>query len=65
MTTGERFGAPEALAAGIVDAVAAEDAVVRDAVLRAAALAPKAGPTLAAIKTVLYGRVAERLRTRG
>lgn len=62
MTTAHRFPSQEALAAGIVDAVAAEDEVLPKAVARAAALAGTAGPTLGAIKSGLYATVAERLR---
>jgi enoyl-CoA hydratase/carnithine racemase len=54
MTTGRRYTAPEALEAGILDATAAEDAVVASAVERAAALASKAGATLGEIKARLY-----------
>jgi enoyl-CoA hydratase/carnithine racemase len=50
MTTGRRYGGPDALAAGIVDALADEDAVLATAVERAAALAGKHGATLTAIK---------------
>lgn len=65
MTTGQRYPAAHALAAGIVDAVTTEEAVLPDAIARAAALAGTAGPTLAAIKQGLYGPVAHRLRTTG
>jgi enoyl-CoA hydratase/carnithine racemase len=54
MTTGRRYTAPEAEAAGILDATAAEDAVVSAAVERAAALVGKAGPALGEIKSRLY-----------
>lgn len=57
MTTGRRYAGPEALAAGIVDAVAAVDQVLAAAVERAAPLAGKAGPALGEIKTRLYGDV--------
>lgn len=62
MVTGRRYTGPEALAAGIVDALAEEDAVVPDAVARAAALAPKAGPALARIRTTLHAEVIRLLR---
>ena len=62
MVTGERVGGGEAEALQIVDAVAAEDAVVSTAVERAEQLAGKAGPTCAAIKAGLYGPVGDRLR---
>jgi enoyl-CoA hydratase/carnithine racemase len=63
MATGRRFAADDALAAGIVDATAAEDDVVATAVARAAALAHTAGPTLGRIKAQLHGPAAEVLRT--
>lgn len=54
MTTARRYTAPEAEAAGILDATAAEDAVVSAAVARAAALTGKAGSALGEIKSRLY-----------
>ena len=63
MTTGRRFGGGDALAAGIVDAVAAEDRVLADAVALAATLAPTRGPVLAAIKRELHAVALERLAT--
>ena len=54
MTTGRRYTAPEALDAGILDATAAQEAVVAEAVERAAALASKASPALGEIKSRLY-----------
>jgi enoyl-CoA hydratase/carnithine racemase len=54
MTTARRYTAPEAEAAGILDATAAEEAVVSTAIERAAALAGKAGPALGEIKSRLY-----------
>jgi enoyl-CoA hydratase/carnithine racemase len=54
MTTGRRYTAPEAEAAGILDATAEQDAVVSAAVERAAALAGKAGDPLGQIKARLY-----------
>ena len=61
MTTGRRYTAPEAEAAGILDATAAEDAVVSTAVERAAALASKAGPALGEIKSRLYAEAVAAL----
>lgn len=63
MTTGRRYAAAEAQAAGIVDVTAAEDDVVATAVARAAALAHTAGPTLGAIKAGLHAGAADVLRT--
>ena len=54
MTTGRRYGGEQALQVGIVDEAVAEQAVLGVAVARAAALAAKAGPTLAAIKRQMY-----------
>jgi Delta3-Delta2-enoyl-CoA isomerase len=54
MTTGRRYGGSDALAAGIVDAVAHEDDVLSAAIEIARPLAGKAGPTLATIKTRMY-----------
>jgi len=54
MTTGRRYTAPEAEAAGILDATAAQDQVLAAAVERAAPLAAKAGSALGEIKQRLY-----------
>jgi Delta3-Delta2-enoyl-CoA isomerase len=62
MTTAHRYGGAESFAAGIVDAAVAEHDVLPEALERARALAPKAGSTVAAIKTGMYGRVLEELR---
>jgi len=62
MTTGRRYGGADALAAGIVDAVAAEDEVLGAAVERARSLAATAGPTLGTIKERLYADVLAQLR---
>lgn len=62
MVGARRYGGEEALAAGIVDAVAGEDAVVADAVARAAAHAGKDGGTLATIKARMHAPVLAALR---
>jgi enoyl-CoA hydratase/carnithine racemase len=62
MTTGRRYGGGEALAAGIVDAVAPEDEVLGAAVERARALAATAGPTLGTIKERFYADALAQLR---
>jgi Delta3-Delta2-enoyl-CoA isomerase len=62
MTTAHRYGGEDALAAGIVDVAVPEDEVLPVALDLARVLAPKAGPTLAAIKTGMYARVLEELR---
>jgi enoyl-CoA hydratase/carnithine racemase len=54
MTTARRYTAPEAEAAGILDATASEGEVVGLAVERAGALAAKAGSALGEIKARLY-----------
>ncbi|WP_153415129.1 enoyl-CoA hydratase-related protein [Nocardia macrotermitis] len=56
MTTGRRYGAEAAIAAGIVDAAADADAVLASAVERAAALAGNRKPNLPVIKRALHGR---------
>jgi enoyl-CoA hydratase/carnithine racemase len=63
MTTGRRYTAPEAEAAGIVDATAAEGAVVSTAIERAAALVGKAGSALGEIKHRLYADALAALST--
>jgi enoyl-CoA hydratase/carnithine racemase len=55
MTTGRRYGGTDALAAGIVDAVAGEGEVLSTAVGIARGLAAKHGATLGAIKQGMYG----------
>jgi Delta3-Delta2-enoyl-CoA isomerase len=62
MTTAHRYGGQDAAAAGIVDTAVAEAEVLPVALERAAALAPKAGPTLAAIKSGMYDAALEALR---
>ena len=62
MTTGRRYGGDDALAAGIVDASAAEGEVVAAALDIARPLAVKAGPTLATIKERMYAEALAALR---
>lgn len=62
MTSARRYPGPEALEAGIVDALAGEAELLPDAVARAAALAPTRGPVLAAIKRELHAVAISRLR---
>jgi Delta3-Delta2-enoyl-CoA isomerase len=62
MTTGRRYGGTDALAAGIVDAVAHEDDVLSSAVELARPLASKAGPTLGIIKARMYPVALDALR---
>jgi enoyl-CoA hydratase/carnithine racemase len=62
MTTGRRYGGTDALAAGIVDAVAHEDDVLSTALEMAGSLVGKAGPTLGTIKSRMYAPALEVLR---
>jgi enoyl-CoA hydratase/carnithine racemase len=63
---GERVGGGAALALGAVDEVAdGEDAVRSSAVERAADLAPKAKPTLTALRRCFYGPAIDALRSVG
>lgn len=62
MTTGRRYGGTDALAAGIVDAVAHEDDVLSSAIELARPLAGKAGPTLGIIKSRMYPAALDALR---
>ena len=61
MTTGHRFGAEDALVAGIVDGVAAEGHLVDTAIARVGPLAGKAGDTLGQIKQTMFGAAARAL----
>ncbi|WP_280426512.1 enoyl-CoA hydratase-related protein [Nocardia carnea] len=62
MTTGHRFGGPEALAAGLVDATATEAEVLTTAVDRLTPLLGKNPGTLTAVKTTMYSAVTAALR---
>ncbi|GAB7067781.1 enoyl-CoA hydratase/isomerase family protein [Mycobacterium hodleri] len=55
MTTGRRFGGGDALTVRIVDATAADDSVVGDAVALLSPLGGKDPGTLGAIKATMYG----------
>ncbi|MFY9586658.1 MAG: enoyl-CoA hydratase-related protein [Actinomycetota bacterium] len=61
MTTGKRYGGAEALAAGIVDAVAEEDQVLPAALDIARPLAGKHAGTLGMIKAQMYADVLRTL----
>ncbi|WP_420753578.1 enoyl-CoA hydratase-related protein [Rhodococcus sp. O3] len=63
MTTGRRFGGPDALAAGIVDATAEESALVTSAVGTVAPLVGKDPGTLGAIKSTMYATTIAALTT--
>ncbi|MCM6777765.1 enoyl-CoA hydratase-related protein [Nocardia sp. CDC159] len=61
MTTGRRYSADDAIAAGIVDAKADADKVLATAIERAAGLAGNRKPNLPVIKKALHGRTLEGL----
>lgn len=61
MTTGTRYAAPDALAAGIVDDIAAEAALTDAAVARVAHLTGKDRDTLGAIKDTMFADVVAAL----
>ncbi|WP_062994105.1 enoyl-CoA hydratase-related protein [Nocardia mikamii] len=63
MTTGRRYGAADAIAAGIVDEAAEADGVLAAAVARAAALTGNRKPNLPVIKRALHGRALAGLNT--
>jgi enoyl-CoA hydratase/carnithine racemase len=62
MTTGRRFGGPEAAEIGLVDEVAAEGAVVKVARERVRASAGKDRGTLGAIKATMFAPAVAALR---
>jgi len=62
MTTGRRYGGTDALAAGIVDAVADEGEVLGTALAMARPLAAKPGATLGTIKSRMYADALRALR---
>ena len=64
MTTGRRYGGGDALAAGIVDAIAHEEDVLSTAIEMARPLAGKAGSTLGTIKARMYPDALVALRDR-
>ena len=57
MAAGNRYGAGEAVTAGIVDAAVSQDELLDEALARARAVAPTAGPTLATIKAQLFPQI--------
>lgn len=64
MTTGKRYAAAEALAAGIVNNIAPEESVQSVASSLVAGLAGKDRATLGQIKTTMYAQAVEALRRR-
>ncbi|MBB5914807.1 enoyl-CoA hydratase/carnithine racemase [Nocardia transvalensis] len=63
MTTGRRYAADDAIAAGIADEKADADKVLAAAVTRAAALAGNRKPNLPVIKRALHGKALAGLNT--
>jgi enoyl-CoA hydratase/carnithine racemase len=63
MTTGRRFGGPDAQAYGLVDATAGEGAVTVAATDLLRPLAGKDSGTLGAIKQVMFGTAAQALQS--
>lgn len=61
LVTGQRYSGPDALAAGLVDAIADEHQLLPTAIEHAHSLAPTAGPVLAHIKTCLHHTAAQAL----
>jgi enoyl-CoA hydratase/carnithine racemase len=64
MTTGRRYGAPDALAAGIIQQAVTDIEVLPAAIKRAEELAEKDPATLGTIKSRMYGPALEVLRDR-
>lgn len=62
MTTGRRYGGPDALAADIVDAIATEDELLGAAVEVVASLAGKDRTTLGKIKSTMFATAVDALR---
>lgn len=54
MTTGHRFGGPDAVAAGLIDATATEAEVLDRAIAMVAGLAGKSAETLGKIKSTMF-----------
>lgn len=61
LVTGRRYGGPDALAAGIVDAIASEDEVLPQCIKLAAELSGKHRATLAEHKRLMYGEAINSL----
>ncbi|HET8929679.1 MAG TPA: enoyl-CoA hydratase/isomerase family protein, partial [Acidimicrobiales bacterium] len=61
MTTGRRFGGPEAVTLGLVDADVPADELLAAAIARVGDLTDKHPHTLGAIKSAMYADVVERL----
>lgn len=62
MSTGHRYGGVEAMAAGLVDATAAEGAVVDAAIERLTPIVGKKPDTLRTINTTVFGSAIDSLR---
>ncbi|MFC9897996.1 enoyl-CoA hydratase/isomerase family protein [Nocardia sp. NPDC127579] len=61
LVSGRRYGAPDALATGLIDATAESDRVLPAAVEYARSLAPTRGPVLAEIKSALHRHAVDAL----
>ncbi|MGN6162326.1 MAG: enoyl-CoA hydratase-related protein, partial [Marmoricola sp.] len=61
MSTGRRYGATDADAAGIIDGAAPEDGLLAAAVAQVAPLAGKSADTLGKIKATMYAEVVQAL----
>lgn len=62
MTTGHRYGATDALDAGLIDGTSPEGEIVAAALTKLAPIAGKDRATLAAIKSTMFGSVTAALR---
>ncbi|MGW4844280.1 enoyl-CoA hydratase/isomerase family protein [Nocardia brasiliensis] len=62
LVSGQRYNGPDALAAGLVDAVADDEAVLPAAIRYAEGLAHTSGPVLGHIKSCLHSAAANALR---
>ena len=62
MTTGARFGGPDAHASGIVDGTSGEESLLADATARVAHLRGKDVATLGAIKATMFAPVVQLLQ---
>lgn len=63
MTTGQRFAGPDALAGGLVDAVADEADLLSTAIAKVAPLTGKSADTLGQIKSTMFADAIKKLGT--
>ncbi|MCW4352359.1 enoyl-CoA hydratase-related protein [Hoyosella sp. YIM 151337] len=64
MTTGRRYGGPDAVAAGIAQATCSEAELVQEAIARVQPLTSKRGANLSGIKQSIHGELLAALATR-